>query len=259
MRFAYAADRDIGVWALEHALAQGDRPVALLVPALDRASHAEELIRLCDHLDEDRIFVGASFRSEEGIARLRELDLDLLVSVHFPYVVPQAVLDLPRHGAVNLHPAYLPYNRGWHTPTWAILEQTPVGATLHRMDPGVDTGDIIHRRQLEVSPGDTANTLYQRLKALELEVFREAWTELRQGQVNASPQDPSEGTSHRRQDLSKSGVQRLDLNERMAVGDLLRRLRGLTTNRWDEAAWFEADGRRYRVQVTIQAEEPDAD
>lgn len=62
-----------------------------------------------------------------------------------------------------------------HTLSWAILERTPVGATLHYMDPEVDAGDIVSQKQIDVSPGDTGHSLYERVKLLELEVFREAW------------------------------------------------------------------------------------
>jgi methionyl-tRNA formyltransferase len=67
---------------------------------------------------------------------------------------------------LNLHPV-LPYNKGWNTPSWAILDNTTYGATLHFMTEALDEGDIIHQKKLEIVFADTANTLYQ--KALELE------------------------------------------------------------------------------------------
>ena len=78
---------------------------------------------------------------------LEQLSLDYIICVHFPYIVPREILSIPKYGVTNLHPAYLPYNLGWHTPSWAILENTPIGATLHYMDECVDTGDIIHQKK----------------------------------------------------------------------------------------------------------------
>ena len=75
--------------------------------------------------------IGREFRERTGIAFLGELELDLILCVHFPYLLPPEVLSIPSKGCLNLHPAYLPWNRGWHTPSWAILEDTPGGATLH--------------------------------------------------------------------------------------------------------------------------------
>lgn len=251
-RFAFAGDRDLAVWVLQYLLAEGFCPEALLLSDPARASHAGELLRLCPHLPAERVLRGSAFREPAGIALLRELQLDVVVAVHFHYLVPPAVLELPRLGVLNLHPAYLPYNRGWHTPSWALLEDTPIGATLHFMDEGVDTGDVVHQRVLEVSPGDTADTLYHRVKRLELEVFREAWPHVVRGTYRRTAQPPGGAPARRRQELFAPEVQAINLDERVEAGDLLRRLRALTTSRLDEAAWYEVDGTRYRVQLVIR-------
>ena len=249
MRVIYAGNRDIGVWALQFILEQGVRPLALLVPSDPESGDVKELRRLCGHLEDRYVLVGTSFRTPEGVELLRSLEPDYIVCVHFPYIVPPEVLSIPKIGVVNLHPAYLPYNRGWHTPSWAILEGTPYGATLHFMSEEVDAGDIIHQKPIDVRPEDTADSLYRRVKRLELEVFKEAWPMLMTKNPPRYPQDLSRGTYHRRQDLRS--VQRIDLGEACRAGDLITRLRALTTNRVDEAAYFETGGHRYRIQVTI--------
>lgn len=251
LRIAFAGDRDIAVWVMDFLFSQGVRPLALLVPDQSKASHAQELRDRCSYLRAENIIVGAQFREPSSINRLRALDLDYVLGIHFPYLVPESVLDASRHGFLNLHPAYLPFNRGWHTPTWAIFEGTPVGATLHFMDTGLDTGDIIQQKLLPIPHGDTADTLYAKLKRLELEVFKEAWPQLLCGQVTRTRQDQSIGTFHKRQDLFKSKVQKIDLDKPATARDLITRLRALSTNRIDEAAYFEMDGERYRVQVMI--------
>ena len=120
---------------------------------------ADELLQCAGDVE---VLRGAEFRAPSGIERLRAIGADYIVSVHFPYIIPPEVLAIPSIGSLNLHPAFLPYNRGWHTPSWAILEDTPYGATLHWIDEGVDTGDIAISRQLETRVSDTAHTLYQR-------------------------------------------------------------------------------------------------
>jgi methionyl-tRNA formyltransferase len=182
---------------------------------------------------------------------LRHLELDYIIGVHFPYIVPESVLEIPRVGVLNLHPALLPYNRGWHTPSWAILDETPIGATLHFMDSGVDTGDIVAQAELDIRPEDTAHTLYSRLLDLEVELFEQAWPLLASGDPPRRKQSPDEGTNHNRADLFADSVRRLDLEKSGPVEDTLRTLRALTTNDVGEAAYFETGGRRYRVQVTI--------
>jgi methionyl-tRNA formyltransferase len=255
MRIVFAGDREISVWVLEYLLEQGVRPLALLVPDSDRASHADKLAGMCPFLDREKIIRGSGFRVPAAVSLLRDLEPDYIVCVHFPYIVPEAVLAIPRGGVLNLHPAFLPYNRGWHTPSWAIWEQTPIGATLHFMDTGVDTGDIVHQAELPVSPGDTAHTLYEKLLKLEMEVFAEAWPRLGSGIVERKAQQPAKGSFHARQDLFQDAVQRIDLDEETKAGDLIRKLRALTTNRRAEAAYFEEGGKRFRIQVTINEED----
>lgn len=251
IRVGFAGDRDIAVWVMDYLLHSGCSPVALLLSDGRRASHADELLQRCGHLEPEQVFHGAEFRSAAGIERLRAMNLDVLLSIHFPYLVPASVLDLPRMGAINLHPGFLPYNRGWHTPSWAILDGTPIGATLHFMSQEIDAGDIIHQEQLEVRPDDTAHTLYQRLKELELKVFRAAWPSIDAGKPPRTPQVDA-GTTHQRQDLLKPDVQQILLDEAVCPEELLRRLRALTTDRIEEAAYFELDGRRYSIQIRIE-------
>jgi methionyl-tRNA formyltransferase len=255
-RIAFAGDRQSGVDCLAIILEAGVEPLALMVSAPDRATHAHVLQEMTG-LDSEMVFVGKQFRETTTIERLRALDLDYIVGIHFPYIVPDSVLEIPRLGVLNLHPALLPHNRGWHTPSWAILDGTPIGATLHFMDSGLDTGDIVAQEALEIRPEDTAHTLYGRLLKLEVDLFRRAWPLLATGNPPRRAQAPDEGTSHVRSDLASDSVRRLDVEEPTPVGNILRRLRALTTNDVDEAAYFEVDGRRYRVQVTITPEDGD--
>jgi methionyl-tRNA formyltransferase len=253
-RFAFAGDRDISVWVLDYLLQRGCTPSALLVSAPDRASHALELESRIPRQSGVTVFRGADFRAPEALETLGAMRLDYIVAVHFPYIFPPAVLRIPRRGVLNLHPALLPYNRGWHTASWAILEGTPIGATLHFMDEGVDTGDIVHQQSTEVSPADTADTLYQRLKRLELDVFQQAWPSIEAGSVRRTPQSAEQGSAHTKAELLRDSVRRIDCDDQVRAGDLLRRLRGLTTSEPAEAAYFEADGVRYRVRLSVQPE-----
>jgi methionyl-tRNA formyltransferase len=252
-RIAFAGDRQLAVNCLAIVLAAGVQPEALLVSAPDRATHAD-VLREISGLDSERVLVGREFRDSAGIALLSSLDLDYILGVHFPYIVPDPVLEIPRIGVLNLHPALLPHNRGWHTPSWAILDRTPIGATLHFMDSGLDTGDIVAQAALEIRPEDTAHTLYGRLLELEVELFREAWPLLATGSPPRRAQSADEGTSHSRADLASDSIRRLDLEESAPLDDTIRTLRALTTNDVEEAAYFEQNGKRYRVQITITPE-----
>ncbi|MBC5995064.1 formyltransferase family protein [Pontibacter cellulosilyticus] len=254
MKYVFAGDRDIAVNVLDYLIQQGHFPLALLVSGEERASHADELIALSG-LPEELIYRGGDFKTTEAIASLLDLQPDYIIGIHFPYIIRKEVLEIPQVGFLNLHPAYLPFNRGWHTPTWAILDGTPIGATLHFMSEELDAGDIIHQSELRVLPNDTANSLYRRLKDLELSVFKEALPLILSLEPLRKVQDLSLGTSHNRKDLFKPEVQKIMLEEEYKAKDLLDKLRGLTTNSLAEAAYFEENGKKYRVQVQIIEEE----
>lgn len=256
LRIGFAGDRDISVLALKFVLEQKVCPVTLLLAEQTRATHAEELRELCGYLGQDDILRGPRFREPSGIERLRALNLDYILGVHFPYLVPAEVLRVGRYGFLNLHPAYLPYNRGWHTPSWAILDGTPAGATLHFMDEGLDTGDIIHRKQVPIDNTDTADTLYARIKELELQVLQEAWPQLATCKFSRYIQDKGVGTFHKRPDLFEPKVQRIELDKPTTARRLFDRIRGLTTNQINEAAYFEEGGIRYRIQLRLEKETP---
>jgi methionyl-tRNA formyltransferase len=250
MRYAFAGDRQVAVDALKALQKHGYAPQAILVSGPDKASHAGELIALSG-LEPGRVLEGTAFKEANGIALLQQLDLDYIIGIHFPYLVPTGVLNIPRIGFLNLHPAFLPYNRGWHTPSWAILDGTPYGATLHFMTEALDEGDIIAQRECLPLPGDTAHSLYQRVLAVESAVFADAIPLLASLHPPRHPQTGT-GSAHNRKALGL--LQHLDPEVTIRTGDLLNRLRALTTNKTEEAAFIIEDGRKYFIQVTMTPE-----
>ena len=252
MRIAFAGDRNISVSVLKFMLSKNVSPLALIVPDEERASHSEQLITSCSFLASKHIMRGSSFKTAEGIAVLRELDLDYIICIHFPYIIPEPVLSIPRYGVINLHPAFLPFNRGWHTPSWSIFEDTPIGATLHFMDEGIDTGDIICQESLSKRPDDTAHSLYKKVNMLELKIFKKCWPEIATGSYKRKRQDRTEGTVHEREELFSKSIQEIDLDIPVEPRRFIRKLRALTTNQIEEAAYFKYGNKRYRVQIIIR-------
>lgn len=254
MRIGFAGDRDISVQVLEFIKKQDIQPLALFVSEGTNASHAEELITLSG-LKIEFIFKGKEINSRETIKKLEVLKLDYIIGIHFPYVIKKEVLQTPKFGFLNLHPAYLPYNKGWHTPSWGILENTPIGGTLHFMSEELDAGAIIHQKKIQISPNDTANTLYARLKAVEYDVFVEAWSQIMSGVHNSRSVTIAKGTSHRKKELFAENIQELKLDQSYTAGSLIDTLRALTTSEIKEAAYFVKDGERYRIQINIVLDE----
>jgi len=247
MRYAFAGDRNISCKLLKFLIGKGHMPLALLVSEGLNATHDQELIDI-SAVDKSYIFSGNAFKETQNIEKLKSLNLDYIFGIHFPYIIPKALLDIPKIGFLNLHPAYLPFNKGWHTPSWAILDKTPYGATLHFMAEELDKGDIIHQKQMDVLPQDTANSLYQRVLKLEEEVFYEAFENL----ITLNPKRTAqvdEGTAHNKRDLHN--IQEIDLSINQKPEILIDKLRALTTNKTSEAAYFTINGKRIGIQVRM--------
>jgi UDP-4-amino-4-deoxy-L-arabinose formyltransferase/UDP-glucuronic acid dehydrogenase (UDP-4-keto-hexauronic acid decarboxylating) len=105
--------------------------------------------------------IPASRVREPGFAaELAGMGVDLLLNVHSLYIVPEAVLRVPLHGAYNLHPGPLPEYAGLNAPSWAIYNgEQRHGVTLHRMEPGIDTGPVAFQERFPILPDDTGFTL----------------------------------------------------------------------------------------------------
>src|SRR5215470_9599709 len=166
LRIVYLANNRVGLDAIELLRRDGTEIAGLVVHPDDRAKLRAEIITAAG-VPADRIFDGATLRDPAVLARIAALGADLALSVSFGYVLRPEFLAL--FGSVlNLHPALLPHNRGAHPNVWSLVESTPAGVTLHHVDPGVDTGDIVAQAEVPVEPVDTAETLYARLEAASL-------------------------------------------------------------------------------------------
>ena len=108
---------------------------------------------------------------------------------------------------------------------------------------------------MDIFPGDTADFLYNRLKMLEFEVFKAAWSSLVDGVSNRIPQEQMIGTAHKKSDLFQDKIQQIDLDSHIKAETLIRKLRALTANDLSEAAYFDIGRKRYRIQIKITKEE----
>ena len=129
-------------------------------------------------------------------------DHDFLVSYGYRHILRPDVLARFDERAVNLHISYLPWNRGADPNLWSFLDDTPKGVTIHYLDAGVDTGDVIVQRHVEPSPDDTLATSYSRLTEAIEALFREWWPRIRDGRCPRTPQG-GPGTAHRAADKQR--------------------------------------------------------
>ena len=135
---------------------------------------------------------GDSVYVEDGRISVTSIDLesfDYLVSYGYRFILTEDILNAFPERAINLHISYLPWNRGAHPNFWSILEQTISGVTIHRLDLGIDTGDILLQERVEFDlANETLRTSYDCLHKTIQRIFCENWSKIRDGKLKASPQ-----------------------------------------------------------------------
>jgi len=131
----------------------------------------------------------ATLKQGAAVDQLRALDPDLMVVAAYGLLLPRAVLDVPRLGCVNIHASLLPRWRGAAPIQRAILAGDNVtGITIMQMDPGLDTGPILHARRCPIAPNDTAADLHERLSSLGAQALVESLPGIAAGTLEARPQ-----------------------------------------------------------------------
>jgi methionyl-tRNA formyltransferase len=130
------------------------------------------------------------------LSEIRALGLDAIVTAAYGLIFPQELLDIPKHGSINIHASLLPRWRGAAPIQRALLAGDRVtGVTIMRMDAGLDTGPVLVRREIPIAASDTAGTLTERLARLGGELVIRALDGLEAGELTAVPQ-PAEGVSY---------------------------------------------------------------
>lgn len=131
---------------------------------------------------------------------LKEKKPKFVVSYNYKYIVPADCIDYMQKRIINMHISFLPWNRGASPNIWSFIEDTPKGVTIHEMSPGLDEGDIIFQREVEIDSTDTLSSSYKKLNSAIVELFKEHWDELYSGNYIAKKQI-EKGSYHTLKDL----------------------------------------------------------
>jgi methionyl-tRNA formyltransferase len=133
---------------------------------------------------------------EAGVeAQLADFRPDVIVIAALGQILPQPVLGLPEYGCVNIHPSLLPRFRGASPVASAILAGDDfTGVSLMLLDEGLDTGPILGRAQISISPQDTTGSLTARLSLIAAQLLGEVLPRWLRGEIEPQPQSEAEAT-----------------------------------------------------------------
>jgi methionyl-tRNA formyltransferase len=181
-----------------------------------------------------------SLKDEAEQTRFAQTGADAAVVVAYGLILPQAILDAPRHGCFNVHASLLPRWRGAAPLQRAIMagdDQT--GVCIMQMDAGLDTGDVVLEDRLDICPLTTAGSLHDELSAMGATLMVTALSQLEADTLTAAPQ-PDEGVTYA-QKIDKAEA-RIDWAR--PATELDCHIRGLSPF---PGAWFEYAGERIKV------------
>ncbi|MDB5887709.1 MAG: methionyl-tRNA formyltransferase [Rhodocyclales bacterium] len=225
MKIAFAGTPEFAAVALRAIIGAGF-DVSLVLTQPDRPAgrgmsvHASPVKQLA--LDNGITFdQPEKLRMPEQQLRLRGCAPDVLVVAAYGLILPQAVLDIPRLGCLNIHASLLPRWRG-AAPIHRAIEagDSETGITIMQMDAGLDTGAMLSMRALPILASDTMASLHDKLAALGGEMIVDALHALDEGSLRATPQ-PAEGVTYAIKIAKSESV----LDFRQPAAALARRLR----------------------------------
>ncbi len=199
MKIIFAGTPHFAAAALEGLLAQRFNVVAVLTqpdrPAgrgMQLAASAVKQLALQHGIP---VLQPTTLRDADVQRDLASYDADVMVVAAYGLILPQAVLQLPRHGCLNIHASLLPRWRGAAPIQRAILAgDRETGITIMQMDVGLDTGDMLLKKTCPIEPNDTTQTLHDRLAALGAKAIVEALGLLGEGRLVGEPQDDAQAT-----------------------------------------------------------------
>jgi methionyl-tRNA formyltransferase len=123
--------------------------------------------------------------------------VDFAVSYRLRHIIGKPVIEYLRGNIINLHISLLPWNRGADPNLWSFLENTPKGITIHYIDHGIDTGDIIAQKEVFFDEDkETLTSSYEKLNHEIIELFEKIWPFIMHGKSSRRKQPPG-GTYHR--------------------------------------------------------------
>ena len=139
-----------------------------------------------------KVYQPLKVRDEEFVETLRAYNPDVIVVVAFGQIIPLSILKMPKFGCVNIHGSMLPKYRGAAPIQWAVLDgEKETGITTILMDEGIDTGDILLKKTIQIDTDETSGSLFDKLMALGAETILETLDELENGSLTPIKQGES--------------------------------------------------------------------
>ena len=244
MKIVFMGTPDFAASALD-ALIQAGHEISLVVTQPDKPKgRSKELmpspVKVCALKYDLPVFQPVRIKRPEAIEELKKYEADIFVVAAFGQILSQEILDMPKYGSVNIHASLLPKYRGASPIQSVIIDgEEKTGVTIMQMDAGIDTGDMLYKKEVVIEDTDNFETLHDKLAVAGAEAIVEALPLLEAGKLVAEKQNEAE-SSHVTMITKEMG--KLDFTKEAIVLDRL--IRGM--NPWPSAFTFY-NGKQLKV------------
>jgi len=250
MRIFVFADNWVGNQVIKYLNENNENIVGIALHPPENQTFSEEIIE-SSNLPDENIFIVDKDPSEGFVNKLNELQPDIILVVFWTFILPKSIFNIPNFGCINFHMSYLPFNRGKKPNVWPIVEGTPAGVSMHYIDSGIDSGEILFRKNVEVGITDTAESLYNKQTKAFVELFTEKWGDIKSNNVHPIANLLEEGTFHWDKDFKR--LDKIELSEKCYPMDLINHLRAKTFPP-HRGAYFLHDGKKIFVNIELNYE-----
>lgn len=195
------------------------------------------------------VYQPAKVREEAFVEKVKELNPDVIVVIAFGQIIPKDILEIPRYGCINIHASLLPKYRGAAPIQWAVIDgEEKTGLTTMYMEEGLDTGDMLLKKEVAIAPDETGGSLHDKLASLGGELILETLEKAENGTLVRIKQDDAQ--SNYAKMLSKT-MGHIDFSK--PAIEIERLIRGL--NPWP-SAYTSLDGKTLKIwNVDVLEEE----
>lgn len=187
---------DFAVGALE-ALLQAGHEVTAVVTQPDKPKGRGKAIQFpavkeCALKYNIPVLQPAKIKTPEAIEELKKYPADVYIVAAFGQILSKEILEMPKYGCINIHASLLPKYRGAAPIQWAIIEgETKTGVTIMQMDEGLDTGDMLYVKEVEITSSETGESLHDKLMEAGGSAIVEALEKLEAGEIIPVKQEDS--------------------------------------------------------------------
>ncbi|MGL1889341.1 MAG: dTDP-4-amino-4,6-dideoxyglucose formyltransferase [Reichenbachiella sp.] len=176
-------------------------------------------------------------------------NFQLIISLHCKQLFPKELVKKIR--CVNVHPGYNPYNRGWYPQVFSIINNLPIGATIHEIDDQLDHGKIITQEIVKQEEDDTSLSLYNRVQTKEIELLKKNLRDIIDKNYESFHPE-KEGNINLKKDFNK--IKEIDLSHRGTFSEHLAMIRALSHGDFKNAFFYNENRERIYIKLSLEKE-----